>query len=476
MSQTVLNFIAGAWVEGRGETVQRYNPAALDTLVSSTAWADVDQVKLAVDHVEHGYREWAAASPDTRADVLNRAATILEGRQEQLTEEIVAEEGKTRAEAGIEARRTPQNLRMYATAALTLTGTTYPTGDGSLVYTARQPVGVVAAITPWNFPLNIPSRKLGPALAAGNGVVLKPSEVTPLIGNRIVEALLEAGVPDGALAVVHGGAEVGDALTRHPAVGAVTFTGSTGVGQAIHRAVRVDVRCQLEMGGKNAVIVTEDAPLDRVLDIVLKGAFGLSGQACTGTSRLIVPRTRMAEIADALSERAAAITVGDGTGAGVGMGPLTSQAQLAKYQEYVQDAVDRGLDVRGRTEQPANGHFASPVVVADVAPDDRLAREEIFGPVLVLIGVDGVDEAIDVANATEYGLSAGIITDDIGQALAFSRRIEAGVVKVNQATSGLAMNAPFGGVKLSSTQTYKEQGGADVMNFYTVDKTVYLVP
>lgn len=476
MSEPVRNFIAGSWVAGRGRTVDRPNPADPATIVSTTTWADTAQVEEAVDHVHHGYRAWADTSPEHRADVLGRAADILADRAAQLTDEIVAEEGKTRAEAAIEARRTPQNLRMYATAALNLTGTTYPTGDGSLVYSAREPVGVVAAITPWNFPLNIPSRKLGPALAAGNGVVLKPSEVTPLIGNRIVEALLEAGVPDGALAVVHGGAEVGSALTRHPAVGAVTFTGSTAVGQAIHRAVAVSVRCQLEMGGKNAVIVTPDAPLLRVLDIVGKGAFGLSGQACTGTSRVIVPRTRMAEIRDALVERAAGLTVGDGATEGTTMGPLASAEQFAKYTEYVRDALDRGLDVHGYTESTGDGWFASPVVVADVAPDDRLAREEIFGPVLVLIGVDSDEEAVAVANSTEYGLSAGIITDDLATALSFARRIEAGVVKVNQATSGLAMNAPFGGVKNSSTQTYKEQGGADVMDFYTVDKTVYLVP
>lgn len=471
------NYVAGDWVGSRsGDTFDRFNPARLDDLVSTSPDSTPADVAEAIDHVATHRHEWAETAPEARADVLVRAAEILASRADSIAEELVREEGKTLAEARIETRRTPQNLRFHAGESLRLTGQTHPTADGSWVFTSREPVGVVAAITPWNFPLNIPSRKLGPALAAGNGVVFKPSEVTPLVGQRLVEALVEAGVPGGALAMVHGHAEVGRTLVSDPRVDAVTFTGSTAVGEAIHRAVPVSVRCQLEMGGKNAFVVLEDADLDKAADIIAKGAFGLSGQACTGTSRVVVHEAVADCILDRVMERAQALVVGDGLAEGTSMGPLANRAQWDKYHEYLQEGEKSlaRLETPLRAQPLGTGYFARPAVFSDVAIHDRLAQEEIFGPILTFITVATYDDAVDAVNATPYGLSAGIATRDMKRAMRFASDVDAGVVKVNQATTGMAMNAPFGGMKMSSTQTHKEQAGDTMMKFYTTDKTIYV--
>jgi aldehyde dehydrogenase (NAD+) len=342
----------------------------------------------------------------------------------------------------------------------------------------REAVGVVAAITPWNFPLNIPSRKLAPALAAGNGVVFKPSELTPLVGQRLVEALLEAGVPGTALALVHGHAEVGKALVSNTRVAAITFTGSTAVGEAIHANVPPWVRTQLEMGGKNALVVLEDADLDLAADIVAKGAFGLAGQACTGTSRVVVHESVANGLLDRVMERARATVVGDGLEPGVSMGPLASQAQYEKHGSYLRVADAEGARVETPTRDcaPDTGYFVRPAVVTGVQPGQRLAQEELFSPILAFLTVASYDDALEVVNGTEYGLSAGVVTSRLDTALRFAHDADAGVVKVNEPTTGVAMNAPFGGMKRSSTQTFKEQAGVTMMQFYTREKTVYFTP
>lgn len=475
------NLIGGEWVgSASGRTRERRNPADEREIVAVSPESDATDAHDAIGAVEGGYKEWADQGPEARAAVLYRAADIMAARADGLARELVREEGKTLAEALTETRRTPANLRFYAGEAVRLTGNTYATGDGSLVYTSREPVGVVVALTPWNFPLNIPSRKLAPALAAGNGVVFKPSEVTPLMGQRLVEALIDAGIPAGALALVHGGAEVGGALVADRRVGAVTFTGSYEVGATIHRTVGPSQRCQLEMGGKNPVVVLEDADIDRATDVIMRGAFGLSGQACTGTSRVIVHDAVHDSLVDRLVEAARSRRLGDGLSDGIHMGPLATRTQLDKVARYLELAAAEGAKLRAGDEPLdeilAHGYFARPAVLTDVVATSRLAQEEIFGPVLAVLRVESFDEAVAVANNTEYGLSAGIVTRDIGRALAFARNVDSGLVKVNQPTTGMAMNAPFGGLKNSSTQTFKEQAGDTMMRFYTVDKTVYVSP
>jgi acyl-CoA reductase-like NAD-dependent aldehyde dehydrogenase len=481
----VRNLVDGAWVESvSGRTRERRNPADTREVVCTFPESDAKDADAAVSAVAAGWQEWADTPPERRARVLEAAADVLERDRDRLVEQLVREEGKTRAEAAIEVSRTPANLRFYAGEALRTAGVTVPTGDGSLVFTLRGPVGVVAAITPWNFPLNIPSRKLGPALAAGNGVVFKPSDVTPWLGQWLVDALLEGGLPTGAIAVLHGGAEVAQALVADERVDAVTFTGSTAVGEAIHRAVPASRRTQLEMGGKNPVVVLEDADLDRAAGLIAKGAFGLSGQACTGTSRVIVHADVHDGLLDRLAAKAAALRVGPGLTPGVDMGPQATERQKETVLGYVRRALDDGarLVVGGpqadtqdlATEELRHGHFLRPTIFTDVDARSELATEEVFGPVLAVLKAGDLDEALRLADATRFGLSAGIVTADVGRALAFARRVTAGLVKVNQPTTGQAMNAPFGGLKDSSTQTSKEQAGDAMMAFYTVDKTVYL--
>jgi aldehyde dehydrogenase (NAD+) len=299
-----------------------------------------------------------------------------------------------------------------------------------------------------------------------------------LLGQRLVEALLEAGVPGSALAMVSGHAEVGQALVADPRVGAVTFTGSTAVGEAIHRSVPPWVRLQLEMGGKNAVLVWEDADLDQAAEMIARGAFGLAGQACTGTSRVIAHERIANGLLDRVMEQARAAVVGDGLADGVTMGPLASTAQLEKHREYLKAARADGdlLETPTHGCAPASGYFVRPTVFSGVKPDHRLAQDEVFSPMLAFLTVASYDEAVEVLNGTNYGLAAGIATGSIATALRFVHDVEAGVVKVNQPTTGVAPNAPFGGLKRSSTQTFREQGGDSMMKFYTREKTVYLTP
>lgn len=476
------NFIGGEWVPAAGgETFERRNPADVDDIVGAFPSSGEQDVQAAVAGVLSGYQEWADTPPERRAEVLHRAADWLDARQDTIARELVREEGKTLAEATTEARRTPQNFRYYAGEALRLGGETFPSGDGSLIFTSREPVGVVAAITPWNFPLNIPSRKLGPALAAGNGVVFKPSDVTPLMGQRLVEALLDAGLPESAIALVQGGARAGAALVSDDRVAAVTFTGSYDVGTSIHRAVGPTRRCQLEMGGKNPVIVLEDADLDRAADVIVKGAFGLTGQACTGTSRVIAHDAIHDELLERVVQRVGKRVIGNGLEPGADMGPLATEAQLDKVLGYIDVGRSEGARLQTGGDRLSGsgfdrGFFVRPAVFSGLAPDMRLTREEIFGPVLGFQSTSSFDEAVELANGTEYGLSAGIVTRDVARALTFARRIQAGLVKVNQPTTGMAMTAPFGGLKHSSTQTHKEQAGETMMHFYTVEKTVYVSP
>ncbi|MFW0783616.1 aldehyde dehydrogenase family protein [Gordonia sp. CPCC 206044] len=472
------NHIDGQWIPAAsGATFDSVDPADPSRVVGTFPDSGADDVRAAVDALEKSAPEWAATPPERRARILEAAAAELESRAPQLVEEMVREEGKTRAEATMEVSRTPMNLRFYAAEAVRAGGSTYPATPGSMVYTVREPVGCVGAITPWNFPLNIPSRKLGPALAAGNTVLFKPSEITPLMGQRLVEALLAGGLPGGAIALVQGGGAAGAAVAADERVDAVTFTGSTDVGHAIHRQVGPQRRVQLEMGGKNPTVVLGDADIETAAATVVKGAFGLSGQACTGTSRLIVVDEIHDALVDAVLARVEKLVVGAGVDADVTVGPLASAAQLRKYREYVEIGVAEGAVLRTpRVDDERGGYFALPAVFTDATPDMRIVREEIFGPVLAVQRARDHAEALELANATRFGMSAAILTRDLQRAMEFASASQTGLVKINQPTTGMAMNAPFGGYKASSTQTFKEQAGASMMQFYQSEKTIYLTP
>lgn len=475
------NFINGDWVPAQsGATFTRRNPADPADVIGTFPASGPEDVRSAVDMLEKAAPEWAAASPESRAKVLESAAAQLESRSAELIRELVREEGKTLAEATMEVSRTPMNLRFYAAEATRAVGATYPVAGETLLYTVREPVGIVGAITPWNFPLNIPSRKLGPALAVGNPVLFKPSEITPLMGQRLVEALLAGGLSPNVIALVQGDGRAGAAVSADERVAAVTFTGSTAVGRLIHAQVGPHRRVQLEMGGKNPVVVAGDADPAKAAAIIVKGAFGLSGQACTGTSRVIVTDVNHDAVVEAVVARAEALQVGPGDQAGVDMGALASAEQFAKFDSYVRSGIEDGATLRCggtavQTDGP-DGYFVRPTVFSDTRPGMRIVDEEVFGPLVCIQRAASLDEAIELANNTEFGLAAAIVTNDLTVAQMFSRRSRTGLVKINQPTTGMAMNAPFGGYKSSSTATFKEQAGASMIEFYLNEKAVYLTP
>jgi alpha-ketoglutaric semialdehyde dehydrogenase len=478
---TGANYIGGRWVGARtGATFERRNPANPVELIGVFPASGAADAVAAVSAVEEGRRAWAKSDPEKRLQILERTADLIVARIDELARELTREEGKILSSATQEWRRTAANFRLYAAEALRTLGETYPAADGALVYSMREPVGIVLAITPWNFPVSIPSRKIAPALATGNAVIYKPSEITPLAGQRLVEILLEAGLPENVIALVQGrGADVGEALIKPTAVGAVTFTGSYPTGCRIHQMAGPDKRLQLEMGGKNPCIVLADADPARAAQIASQGAFSLTGQACTATSRVLVVGDVYDAVVREIVAKARAIKVGDGLDPRVTMGPLASDAQRDKVLQMVALGKTEGLKVAfGAADLdqpfPPAGHFVAPTVFVDVPLDSRLSREEIFGPVLCVSRVESYEEAIRHANAVEYGLAASIVTRNLGRALSFASDIDAGIVKVNSATGGVALNAPFGGLKRSSNQTNKEQAGHGVMDFYTRTKTVYL--
>lgn len=476
-----MNYIAGEWTSAESDaTFDRINPANPSDLIGRFPESAAADAEAACRAVYEARGEWARTDPEQRMKILLRAADLILHRVDELGKELTREEGKPLGSATQEWRRTAANFQLYAGEALRVNGETFPVAGGSLVCSTREPVGTVLAITPWNFPVSIPSRKIGPALASGNGVIFKPSELTPLTGQRMVEILLEAGLPEHVIALVQGhGSTVGDPLVTSPYVDAVTFTGSYPTGCHIHRAAGPDKRLQLEMGGKNPCIVLGDADPARAARIAAQGAFALTGQACTATSRVLVVGDIYERVIEELVGIAKSHALGDGLGSEVTMGPLASEAQYDRVTEMIEAGVAEGLKMAygesHRTDAlPAEGYFVSPTVFVDVPNDSRLASEEIFGPVVCVSNVSSYEEALEWANDVEYGLAASVVTSDMDRAFAFARDIEAGVVKINGPTGGVALSAPFGGFKHSSNQAYKEQAGHGVMDFYTRTKTVYI--
>jgi aldehyde dehydrogenase (NAD+) len=402
-------------------------------------------------------------------------------RKAELAELLTREEGKTLTESAGEVQRAIDIFRFFGGLSYTLGGQTIPHElPHNLLYTVRQPLGVVALITPWNFPIAIPAWKLAPALLAGNSVVIKPATPAPAMTIELARALAEAGLPKGVLNVVIGeGRTVGAELAANPAVVALSFTGSYAIGHQLYQQLAPRMaRAQMEMGGKNPTIVLADADLDLAATLVVKAGFGLTGQACTATSRVVVERRVIEPFTERLLEKARTLKVGNGLSPDVEMGPAVSQQQLASNLEYVNIALREGAKLifggqRLTDREFAHGHFMQPTVLGAVKPGMRIAREEVFGPVIALLTVEDFAEALAVANGVDMGLSASIVTRDLKKAMLYAERIEAGVVKVNQISTGLALQAPFGGIKKSSTDSFKEQG-ASATDFYTRVKTVYL--
>ncbi|MCC7375271.1 MAG: aldehyde dehydrogenase family protein [Verrucomicrobiales bacterium] len=480
--RTYKNLIGGEWVGSvSGTTFQTRNPACIDEVVGEYPASGRVEARQALDAAAVAFSGWAGQTPVARGRVLSQAAVVLAGRKKELAELLTREEGKTVAEATGEVQRAIDIFRFYGGVSYTLGGQTLPHDlPGNFLFTRREPLGVVALITPWNFPVAIPTWKLVPALLCGNAVVLKPASAAPALTCELAKALTEAGLPPGVLNVVTGdGRSFGDEVVQHRAVAGVSFTGSRGIGTQLYTnlAPRM-VRSQMEMGGKNPTLVLADADLDLAAKLVAIAGFGLTGQACTATSRVIVERPVLEAFTEKLIAKARAMVVGNGLKDGVTMGPAVSEGQLQTNLDYVGIATQEGGTVltggRRLTEgDHARGWFMEPTVIGNVKPTSRLACEEVFGPVVGIIGVDNFDEAIAVANGVEFGLSASLVTRDFAKAMRYVDRIQAGVVKVNQVSTGLALQAPFGGVKGSSTDTFREQGLA-ALDFYSRTRTVYL--
>jgi len=479
--ETFNNFINGEWTESvTNKLFYSVNPANTEDVVGAFQASNEEDVKLAIESASKAFPTWAKTAPSKRAAILNRAANILEQNADQYAEELTREEGKHVKDAKNEVIRSAQTLRFYAIEGQTLTGETFPNDDPNMkVSTEREPLGVVSVITPWNFPLSIPARKIAPALITGNTVVFKPSSDTPLIAVRLVEALQMAGIPNGVINFVTGKAsDVGDLLVTHPSIKAITFTGSTAAGEDIHKKSSFTTRTQMELGGKNPLIVMDDADIDLAVDLTVNGGFSLTGQACTGTSRVIVLKSVKEKFVQKLIEKTASLKIGNGFEEGVKIGPLANEKQLKNVLKYIEIGKEDGADLvyggkRIEAGDFENGYFVSPAIFTNVKSNHRIAKEEIFGPVVAVIEVDSYEEAIKIANDVEYGLSAGIVTNNLKIANQFTKDIQAGTVKVNRTTTGNLINAPFGGLKKSSTSTFRESGRVG-LEFFTQLKTVYI--
>ena len=480
--QTYGNYIAGEWrPAASGETMENRNPADRDEVVGLFASSGAADVDAAITAAEEAYRSWRFSSPITRANILHKAANILESRIPEVGRELTREEGKTLKEGIGETTRAVQILRYFAGEAQQPSGEHYPSvNPHTLLYTTREPLGVVAVVTPWNFPIAIPAWKIAPALAFGNTVVFKPASLTPLTAVRLVEALDEAGLPAGVLNLVTGSAaNVGDPLVRDPRVVAITFTGSNETGAELRRsAAERGAKLQLELGGKNPAIVLADADLEHALGHVVAGAMMSTGQKCTATSRAIVDRRIVDRFTEMLADRIGGLKVGDPLDAETQIGPLIDERAAERVAGEVDAAKQAGAELVVGGERLGSGlergAFLAPTLFADVDPKSRLGQDELFGPVLGVIPVDSMEEAMAVANQVKFGLSASIFTRDLGRALAFAREIEAGIVHVNSETAGAEPQVPFGGMKGSSS--YSREQGKAAREFFTQVKTVYIDP
>jgi alpha-ketoglutaric semialdehyde dehydrogenase len=473
------SYIGGAWRAG-GARTDDLNPARPTEVVARVQMADAACAAEAVEAARVAFPGWRNLPGPARGEILRKAADLLEQRAESIGREFTREEGKTLAEAIGETRRAVEILRYYASQTLEPDGETYASHSATtLLYARREAVGVVLVITPWNFPMAIPAWKVAPALAYGNTVVWKPAELVPLTSVRLVEAFLDAGLPAGVLNLVLGkSADIGDVLVTHDGVDAITFTGSNAAGRSIHlRGTERGKKVQLELGGKNPAIVLADADLTHAAEQVARGAFLSAGQKCTATSRVIVEAPVLQEFAERLVSLAEEWKLGDPLEPDTKLGPLVSEDRLKAVMGYLN--LDRSGGGRllcggSRAEELGDGYYVRPTVLAGVDTQARVARDEIFGPVAVLIPAQTYGDAISLANDTPFGLSASLFTRSLGKALRFAREIQAGVVKVNQETAGIEFHVPFGGTKGSSSGS-REQGKA-AREFFTQWKTVYLDP
>lgn len=481
MSAASMNFINGEWApSASGRTFERVNPADRRQSVGVFQDSVAEDVDRAVVAAQRAYPSWRLTPAPKRGEMLYRAAEIMASRKEELARQMTREMGKPLIEARGDVQEAIDMAFYMAGEGRRQFGQTMPSElPSKICMTRREPLGVCALITPWNFPLAIPAWKSMPALICGNPVVMKPSPESPLSMLSLAGILAEAGVPPGVVNCVTGSSpELGAALVRHPGVRAVSFTGSSSTGRAVAAACADGFkRLALEMGGKNAIIVSAAANLELAVDGALWGAFGTTGQRCTAASRIIVDKRRYREFADSFVARARSLKIGDGLDPAAQVGPVISERQLARIEEYVRIGKNEGARLlcggeRITTGGCEHGWFYAPTIFGDCGAGMRIAREEIFGPVVALIPCDGVEEAIAIANGTDYGLSAAIYTQDINEAFRAMQSVESGIFYVNASTIGAETHLPFGGVK--QTGNGRREAAAAALDFYSEWKSIYI--
>jgi alpha-ketoglutaric semialdehyde dehydrogenase len=477
MTQKFDNLIHGVWTSSSHYS-PNVNPSNLDDVLGEYAQATVEQLNEAVQAANAAFGAWSHSGIQARSDALDKIGTEILARREELGELLSREEGKTRPEGIGEATRAGNIFKFFAGECLRLRGEVVPSvRPGVGVEVTREPLGVVSIITPWNFPIAIPAWKIAPALAYGNCVVFKPADLVPGCAWALAEIISRSGIPAGVFNLVMGrGSVIGDALVNHKDVTGVSFTGSQAVGERIAQQCAAQLKkVQLEMGGKNPQVVLDDADLAKAVELSVQSAFFSTGQRCTASSRLIVTQDIYPAFIEAMKVRMASLKIGDALQGGIDIGPVASLAQLEQDQRYLDIARTEGgtLALGGeRVDRDSPGFFMSPALITDTAPNMRINREEVFGPVASVIRVTDYEEALAVANDTPFGLSAGIATTSLKHATHFKRHSQAGMVMVNLPTAGVDYHVPFGGRKGSSYGP-REQGSY-AQEFFTTVKTTYI--
>ncbi len=479
--KVLKNFIGGEWIESTsGRAFENRNPANIDDLVGMFPSSTAEDVDAAVQAASAAAESWRLTPAPKRAEILYRTAETLVRRKEELAREMTREMGKVLGETRGDVQEAIDMTYYMAGEGRRLEGQTTPSElRNKFAMSVRQPLGVCGMITPWNFPMAIPSWKIMPALICGNTVVIKPAEDTPLSTYNLAQILSEAGLPRGVLNVVNGqGPEAGAPLVQHPGIAAVSFTGSTEVGRLVNETCAANFKpCHLEMGGKNIIVVMDDANLDLAVEGAVWAGFGTTGQRCTAASRVAVQKRVYREFLDKFLARVRALKVGDGLDPASEMGPCINEQQLETVMKYVDIGKREGAKLLAGGQRLTGGPFTKgwfhePTVFTDVAPKMRIAQEEIFGPVVAVLEFDKFEEAIEIANGVTYGLSASIYTHDVNKAFAAMRDIHTGIVYVNAPTIGAEIHLPFGGTK--RTGNGHREAGTAALDFYSEWKTLYI--
>jgi acyl-CoA reductase-like NAD-dependent aldehyde dehydrogenase len=474
-------FIGGKWVDGSSsKEIISTNPADSRQVLARLKGADKSDVLKAIDAAQAAFPGWKATTPPARGRILMKAALLLRERKEELARLMTREQGKILPEAMGEMEKGITLIEWFAGEGLRLGGITQPSELAkNLLFTTRQPRGVVSIITPWNFPFAIPAWKIAPALISGNCVIFKPASLVPAMAVEMVKIFEQAGLPAGVLNLVLGaGSAMGDILVEEPRIKAVSFTGSNEIGKRVHTicgARGIPVTC--EMGGKNPAVVWDDADLELALGGVMKGAFGSTGQRCTATSRLILHDAIAEKFLKMLLAEVAKIKVGDGLDKTVGMGPAVDESQLKTDLEYIEIGKKEGATLlcggnRLTTGEHANGWFVEPTIFDNVNPRSRLWQEEVFGPVLAVARTNDFDKAIELANDSPFGLTCAFYSQDLTLAMRFTEEVEAGMIHLNSPTIGGEAQVPFGGMKGSGVG--EREMAKEGMHFFTEQKTVFL--